>query len=211
MIDGVITGSNDVNDNVTGDAGDNIFFVGRGTDLVQGLGGNDTLRVDGDVFEWTYTQNNGVLVMSHPTWGVNTLISIENIFSLRSGNSFTTNEAINSTVGLPALRVDNDNVINGTPGDDFIPGSAAVAGMYGGLGNDVFQGTAGFDQVNYDGARAEFTFSENADGSIRVSHPIWGTDTLIDIDGVIFTGFEPGVGGAQTAPFEFVNVSDLTG
>lgn len=211
VTNGVITGSNDVNDNLTGTAANDTFFVGRGNDLVRGLGGTDTLRVDGDVFEWTYSQDGDTLTMTHPTWGVNTLISLERIFSLRSGQDFTVNQAIASTNGLPAFRLDNDNVINGTPGNDTIPGQVGVQGFYGGLGNDTYQGTGNFEQVNYDGARAEYTFSRNANGSIRVSHPIWGTDTLINIDGVIFTGVEPGVGGNRTAEFEFVNIGDLAG
>jgi len=182
-----------------------------GNDLVRGLGGQDNLRVDGDVFEWTYAQNGDSLTMSHPTWGVNTLISMEQIFSLRSGSNFTINQAVASTNGLPAFRLDGDNVINGTPGNDFIPSQAGVQGFYGGLGNDTYQGTGNFEQVNYDGARAEYTFARLANGSIRVSHPIWGTDTLVNIDAVIFTGVEPGAGGARSAEFEFVSIGDLVG
>ena len=209
LINGVITGSNDVNDNLTGDDENNVFFVGRGSDLVRGLGGQDTLRVDGDVFEWTYLEEDDVVTMTHPTWGVNTLIGIEQIFSLRSGQDFPIIQAIASTDGLPEFRLDNDNVINGTPGDDIIPAQTGVQGFYGGLGDDTYQGTANFEQVNYDGARAEYMFSQNADGSIRVTHPIWGDDTLLDIDALIFTGVEPGVGGVRSAPFEFVNIGDL--
>jgi len=211
LVNGIITGSNDVNDNVTGTAANNTFFVGRGNDLVRGLGGQDSLRVDGDIFEWTYSQDGETLTMTHPTWGVNTLISIERIVSLRSGQTFTVNQAIASTNGLPAFRLDGDNVINGTPGSDTIPGQAGVQGFYGGLGNDTYQGTGNFEQVNYDGARTEYTFAQNNDGSIRVSHSIWGTDTLVNIDGVIFTGVEPGSGGTRTADFEYVDIGDLVG
>lgn len=209
LIDGIITGSNDVNDNLTGDDGNNVFFAGRGNDLIRGLGGQDTLRVDGDVFEWTYSEDNDVITMTHPTWGVNTLMNVERIFSLRAGQDFTVIQAIASTNGLPEFRLDNDNVINGTNRDDLIPAQAGVQGFYGGLGNDTYQGTANFEQVNYDGARAEYTIRQNTNGSISISHPIWGDDTLFDIDGLIFTGVEPGVGGEQSAPFEFVNIGDL--
>jgi Ca2+-binding RTX toxin-like protein len=142
---------------------------------------------------------------------MNTLISIERIFSLRAGQDYTINQAIASTNGLPAFRLDNDNVINGTPGDDVIPAQTGVQGFYGGLGNDTYQGSNNFEQVNYDGARDEFTISRNANGSVSVNHPIWGNDTLIDIDGVVFTGVEPGVGGVRTAEFEYVSIADLVG
>jgi len=199
-----------VNDTLVGDGGDNTFFAGRGTDLIQGGAGNDTLNVDGDIFEWTYSANaDGSITMTHPTWGENTLIGIEQILSQRSGEVFSIDEAIASTNGLPRFRVDNDNVINGTNGDDVIPGVDGLQGFYGGTGDDVFLGTDGFDQINYDGARAEYTITQNGDGSVTVDHPIWGTDTLNDIEGLVFTGVEPGVGGAQTAPFEFISVDDL--
>ena len=210
LVNGIITGSNDVNDTLIGDAGNNTFFAGRGTDVIQGGAGQDTLNVDGDIFEWTFSANaDGSVSMTHPTWGQNTLIGIEQITSQRSGETFSIDDAIASTNGLPRFRLDNDNVINGTNGDDNIQGGADVQGFYGGTGNDVYFGTDAFEQVNYDGARSEYNITQNNDGSITVDHPIWGTDTLIDIDGLIFTGVEPGVGGAQTAPFEFISTDGL--
>jgi len=184
LIDGIITGSNDVDDTLIGDGGDNTFFAGRGTDLIQ-------------------------VTMTHPTWGANTLIGIEQITSQRSGETFSIDEAIASTNGLPRFRLDNDNVINGTHLDDVIPGGTDVQGFYGGTGDDVFLGTGDFEQVNYDGSRSEYEFTQNADGSITVEHDIWGTDTLNDIDALIFTGVEPGVGGARSGPFEFITVPPL--
>jgi len=210
LIDGVITGSNDVDDTLIGDGGNNVFFAGRGTDLIQGGAGNDTLRVDGDIFEWTYSANaDGSVTMTHPTWGENTLVGIEQILSQRSGETFSIDDAIASTNGLPRFRLDNDNVINGTNGDDVIPGGSDVQGFYGGTGDDVFLGTGDFEQVNYDGSRFEYSITQNGDGSITVDHPIWGTDTLNDIDALIFTGVEPGVGGERSGPFEFIAIDDL--
>ena len=211
LIDGIITGSNDVNDTLVGDAGDNTFFAGRGTDVIQGGEGNDTLNVDGDIIEWTFTRNDdGSVTMTHPTWGENTLVGIEQIFSQRAGETFSIDDAIDSTAGLPAFRLDADNVINGTNGDDFIAADASVTGFYGGTGNDTFLADEdGFVQVNYDGSSSEFNITQNGDGSITVDHPIWGTDTLINIDALIFTGVEPGVGGATSGPFEFITTDDL--
>ena len=213
LIDGIITGSNDVDDTLVGDAGDNTFFAGRGTDVIIGSEGNDTLNVDGDIFEWTFTQNgDGSVTMTHPTWGENTLVGIEQILSQRSGETFSIADAIASTDGLPAFRLDADNVINGTNGDNFITADASVTGFYGGTGNDTFFAEEdGFVQVNYDGSSSEFNITQNDDGSITVDHPIWGTDTLINIDALIFTGVEPGVGGATAGPFEFISTADLFG
>ena len=211
-VGGVITGSNDVNDFLNGTNGNDTFFAGRGTDVITGGAGNDTLRVDGDIIEWTFSANaDGSVTMTHPTWGQNTLIGIEQIFSQRAGQSFSIDDAIEMTNGLPRFRLDNDNVINGTNGNDNLQGGGDIQGFYGGTGNDVYFGSDDFDQVNYDGARSEYTITENNNGSITVDHPIWGRDTLNDIDGLVFTGVEPGVGGERTAAFEFVSTDDLFG
>ena len=106
--------------------------------------------------------------MTHPTWGENTLVGIEQILSQRSGETFSIDDAIASTNGLPRFRLDNDNVINGTNGDDFITADANVQGFYGGTGDDTYFGTDAFEQVNYDGSRSEYNITQNGDGSITV-------------------------------------------
>jgi len=178
-VDGGILGSNDTNDTLQGGAEDNVFFVGRGVDFIDGGAGNDVLNVDGEAIEWTFTQlANGDVVMTHPTWGENTLSNVESIFFARSGETLSIQAAIAATAGLPAQRVDSDNVVNGTNGNDTIQVVDGLQGAYGGVGDDIYNGAAdSFSQVNYDGVRSEFTIVENANGSITVFHPIWGTDT----------------------------------
>ena len=179
-VNGAIVGSNDTDDTLIGGGEDNAFFVGRGTDFVDGGGGNDVLNVDGEVIEWTFTQlANGNVLMTHPTWGANTLANIESIFFARSGTTMSVQDAIDATAGLPDQRLDSDNVINGTDGDDFLFASVGIQGLYGGVGNDTFDGDAGnFNQVNYDGIRSEFSIVDNGDGSITVFHPIWGLSLI---------------------------------
>jgi len=208
---GGVLGSNETNDVLTGGEEDNVFFVGRGQDSIDGGSGQDVLNVDGEVIEWTFVNiPNGSVVMVHPTWGVNTLTNIESIFFARSGETLTIEEAFAATAGLPRQRVDSDNVLNGGPLTDTLQDTAGLFGLYGGVGDDTFEGIAGnFSQVNYDGLRSEFTITENDDGSITVSHPIWGTDTLNDIDALVFTGAEPGVDGVRSGDFEQVLVSDI--
>ena len=210
-VNGGVVGSNDTNDNLQGDDENNVFFVGRGTDFVDGGAGNDTLNVDGEAIEWTFTTlANGQILMTHPTWGSNTLENIEFIFFARSGITLSVQDAIAATADLPDQRIDSDNVLNGTNGNDTLNDNADVGGLYGGVGDDNFIGDSdSFSQVNYDGVRAEFTVLQNNDGSITVFHPIWGTDTLLNIDALIFTGREPGVDGLQTGDFEFIDVTDL--
>jgi len=214
VIDGTaggILGSNETDDTLTGSAENNVFFVGRGTDTINGRGGQDVLNVDGEALEWNFTTlADGSVVMTHPTWGTNTLTNVESIFFARSGTTLSIADAIAATAGLPTLRVDSDTVLNGTPGNDTLQDAVGLLGLYGGVGNDTYQGVAGnFSQVNYDGIRSEFTITENNDGSITVFHPIWGTDTLVDINALVFTGSEPGVDGVRSGDFEQVLADDI--
>lgn len=82
-----------------------------------------------------------------------------------------------------------DEFIAGTNEDDFIDGQGGNDVLYGGFGNDTLDGGGGdYNQVDYDGALSEYAFEQNADGTVTVTHPQWGTDTLIDIDGFWFRG-----------------------
>lgn len=186
MVEGVYTGTNN-DDALEGGGADMIFYAGRGTDTVTG-NGEATLYVDGEVIEWTFTENaNGTVEMSHPMWGVKTVDGVDSILFLRSIQTMTIAEAIAATAGLPDFRMDGDGVINGTPGDDIMTGTAVTEFFYGGLGNDSYDGAGEYDQVNYDGARSEYDITENADGSFTISHEVWGTDTVENIEGFYFT------------------------
>lgn len=210
LIDGIITGSNAVDDLLLGDEGDNIFFAGQGNDIIRGEGGTDQLNVDGDVIEWTFSiSEEGLVIMTHPTWGENILDSVEAILFGRSGEIFTVAQAIEATEDLPEFRLDADNVFNGTNGNDQLIFGAGDQSLYGGVGDDFYDGGDGFDQINYDGLRSEYTITQSANGTITVDHPIWGTDNLVNIEALVFTGFEPGAAGQQVGDFEFILTGDL--
>jgi len=103
---------------------------------------------------------------------------------------------------LPEFRLDDDNVFNGTNGNDQLIFGAGDQNLYGG---------DGFDQVNYDGLRSEYTISQSENGTISIDHPIWGTDNLVNIEALVFTGFEPGADGQQVGDFEFILTGDPFG
>jgi len=188
LIGGVMTGTTG-NNALTGDGDANVFYANRGNDTIDGNGGTDTLNVDGDVIEWTFTQNNnGSVTMTHPTWGQNILTSIELINFGRSGQTFSVADAIAQTAGLPEFRLDNDNVLNGTNGNDVMIGTNADENFYGGVGNDFYNGGGGFDQLNYDGNFSEYTVTQNDNGSFTISHDVWGVDTFQNIEGLFFNG-----------------------
>ena len=129
-VNGGVLGSNETDDTLTGGTEDNVFFVGRGVDSIDGGSGTDTLNVDGEAIEWNFsTLADGSVVMTHPTWGTNTLTNVESIFFARSGETLSIADAIAATAGLPAQRVHSDVVLNGTPGDDTLVNSAGLAGL----------------------------------------------------------------------------------
>ena len=52
-------------------------------------------------------------------------------------------------------------------------------------GNNTYRGSAAdYDQVDYDARLSEYSIFTNANGSVTVSHPTLGTDTLFDINGI---------------------------
>jgi len=58
-------------------------------------------------------------------------------------------------------------------------------------GNNVFNGTdAQYDQVDYDGNLLDYVFTRNDNGTVTVTHPTLGTDTLSSIEGFWFYGEE---------------------
>lgn len=188
LVGGIYTGTSG-DDTLSGSDNAETFYVGMGTDSVNGNGGTDTLRLDGDAIEWTFTENNdGSVSMSHATWGETTVTGIELLTFMRSGTTMTVAAAIAATEGLPAFRIDGDGVINGTAGDDVIIGSRQTDMFYGGVGDDRYDGGDGFDQINYDGTRDEYEITQNADGSYTIAHDVWGTDTFSDIEGLYFNG-----------------------
>ncbi|MCK5931605.1 MAG: hypothetical protein KAG89_05485, partial [Fulvimarina manganoxydans] len=77
-----------------------------------------------------------------------------------------------------------------TDGADRFIGTEGRDTFYGGKGDDVYKGGAGYDQVDYDGKSQDYDFKQNADGTVTVSHPTYGTDKLEGINGFWFRGEE---------------------
>ena len=76
--------------------------------------------------------------------------------------------------------------VSGTDGADRFLGTSGNDTFYGGRGDDRYEGGGGYNQVDFDGRSTDYTFTRNGDGTIGVSHPTYGDDTLEDIDGIWF-------------------------
>ncbi|WP_409432818.1 hypothetical protein ACJ3XI_11510 [Litorimonas sp. RW-G-Af-16] len=187
---GTITGTTG-NNNLVGTNGTDIFYGDRGNDTFDGRGDEyDQVEYDGELIEYTFTQNaNGSVTASHPTWGRDTLIDIDGFWFMREQAWYSIEDAIALTQDLPTFRLDADDVLNGTPGNDVMRAEADGTNFYGGTGNDRFIGRSNaYDQVNFDGDVEDYVITANNNGSFTFEHPVWGRDTLVNIDGIWFNG-----------------------
>ena len=178
------------NDRLTGGNQNDIFYGGRGDDVIDGNGGGyNQVEYDGDLNEYTFTQNaNGSVTVTHATWGTDTLTDIDGLWFYREAAWYSVDDAIRLSDGAPEFRLDADGVLNGTTGDDRMIGDAGDDFYYGGTGNDFYNGNEGYNQVNFGGALSEYTITQNDNGSYTFDHPVWGTDTLTNIDGLWLGG-----------------------
>jgi len=186
---GIITGNGGNNRLIGGNQND-LFYGGRGDDVIDGNGGNyNQVEYDGSLNEYSFTRNqDGSVTAVHATWGTDTLTDIDGFWFDREQTWYSIDDAIRLTEGAPEFRLDDDGVLNGTPDNDRMIGTGADDFYYGGTGDDFYNGNNGYNQVNFDGALEDYTITQNATGDYVFDHPVWGTDTLRNIDGLWLGG-----------------------
>ena len=94
----------------------------------------------------------------------------------------------NENVGI-AFSATIENVI-GSNGDDEITGNSSDNEFTGGLGDDTLDGGTGSDTAIYSGLYAQYTITDNNDGSYTVADSRSdrdGTDTIQNIQALRFT------------------------
>ena len=85
-----------------------------------------------------------------------------------------------------AITLGVENIIGGA-GDDVLIGSVGNNILEGGAGDDTLDGAEGSDQAVYStGALSDFDIIANIDGSFTVSSLLTGTDTLHNIESILF-------------------------
>lgn len=184
----------DGKDDFRGGDGLDVFYGGKGDDIYDGAGGDyNQVDFDGAASEYTFTRNpDGTVTVAHPEHGADTLKNIGGVWFGGEAKWYSLKNLVETQ---PPGQV---NIINasdaggylaGTSGDDDFRGGAGVDVFYGGKGDDLYDGAGGdYNQVDFNGAAAEYDFVLENDGSVTVTHPEYGKDVLTNIGGVWFGG-----------------------
>jgi Ca2+-binding RTX toxin-like protein len=191
----------DGNDHLIGNGGDDMLLGGDGNDTLNGGAGDDVLAGGGGTYnqadyegvhgDFSFVRNpdNSVTVTS-AAWGADTLTDIDGVWFVGEAKWYDIDDLIDyNSFDTLDTGTSGDDYLTGTAGNDAILGGEGNDTLYGGAGDDLLDGQGGaYNQVDYDGAASDYTFTRNADNSITVSHATYGTDTLKNIDGVWFYG-----------------------
>ncbi|MEM5494468.1 calcium-binding protein [Hoeflea sp. AS16] len=198
------------NDTIRGLAGSDLLIGGGGNDTLLGGDGNDTLNggagddvlaggggsynqvdYEGNHNDFSFVRNLDTSVtVTSAAWGTDTLTDINGVWFVGEAKWYDLDNLIDyDSFDTLDTGTAGDDYLTGTAGNDAILGGDGDDTLYGGAGDDLLDGQGGtYNQADYDGAASDYTFTRNADDSITVSHALYGTDTLKNIDGVWFYG-----------------------
>ncbi len=129
--------------------------------------------------------------MVNATYGTDTLLNINGVWFCGENKWYSLNGPVQkTTTGTTTITATTaGGSLNGTSGNNQFIGGAGDDVFHGDKGNDTYDGgTAGYDQVDFDGHRADYTFTYNADGTVTATYADFGTDILTNIDGAWFYG-----------------------
>jgi hypothetical protein len=185
----------DANDDISSGGGVDVINGSKGNDNIDGGGAEyDQVDYDGAASDYTFTKNDdGSVTVVKPDGGIDTLKNIDGFWFKGSQEWKPLSEVLSDTdggnTGGPIEGTDGDDYLSGTDGDDTINAGEGVDVINGSEGNDVINGgDAGYNQIDYDGARSEYIFTDNGDGTFSVTKPDGGMDTISDIGGFWFKG-----------------------
>lgn len=183
----------DGNDRLQGDGGEDVFYGGLGDDAYFGGGYIDQVHFDGVIADYVIKEHSdGSVTFAHAIYGTDTLHAIRGLLFLGNQEWISVAEAVKNYAISEHINVifasDTHLMNDGTSGDDRFEGNDNENHFRGWGGDDVYYGKGGYDQVNYDGAAADYQIFENVDGSVVIASAATGTDTLYGIEGAWFNG-----------------------
>ncbi|MEP0943224.1 MAG: calcium-binding protein [Rhizobiaceae bacterium] len=211
------TAGTDGDDHLMGHEGAHVFAGSAGNDMIMG-GADDYSQVDymGTPQDYTFIKNDDGSVTVIKPDGTDTLTDIDGIWFGGSGEWLSLEDLITESSEGPTdgqsqdpvdesdestgvVGSDENDFLFGTEGNDVIDLGLGLDVINGSAGNDTIDGgDSGYNQIDYDGAATDYTFTRHEDGSVTVIKPD-GIDTLTDIAGVWFKGSK-----------EWLTMDDLT-
>ena len=177
------------NDSLIGGLGDDTLNGGLGNDRLNGGAGIDTADYSSGIVDPPgpvgpqpvigassgVTVNLNVQGVAQNTGGagLDTLVSIENVFGTNFNDILTGNGA--------------DNLLSGLAGNDQLIGGGGNDTLNGGSGNDLLNGGTGSDTASYSSATASVTVNLNLAGAQNTGGG--GIDTLVSIENLAGSRF----------------------
>ena len=179
------------NDSLFGRAGLDLLYGGSGDDRLNGGVGNDTLNGGTGIDTADYSSGtvNGQAIIGATAGvsvnlnlagaqntggaGIDTLVSIENLFGTNFNDILTGNAA--------------NNVLSGLNGNDQLTGGGGNDTLKGGLGNDTVNGGTGSDTASYSDVTAGVGVNLNLVGAQNTGGG--GIDQLVSIENLTGSRF----------------------
>lgn len=166
-IEGAVAGSggstiyaNNSGNTITGGIGADIIYEGAGSDTIAGNGGVDTVVFSGAYSHYALSGSIAGMVV--------------------------TGDGTDRLSGIEILQFSDRTVDLSTVGQ-FINGSAANDKLVAGNGNDFINGGAGFDSLNFSGARSNYTVvASGSDFVVTDNSGSGGQDTLSGVERLYF-------------------------
>ncbi|KYG21639.1 hypothetical protein SE92_16370 [Bradyrhizobium sp. AT1] len=202
------------NDILTSGDGDNTLFGNAGNDVLDGGAGNDYLSGGTGADTFIYATGDGadyVQDFLHSDGDKVDLTGVNGVFSLADVQAHATQNGLDTSLdfgggntlylqnvnlgsltasdfvfGTPIVGDDNPNTLVGTSHNDTIVALGGNDMLEGGGGLDLLDGGSGFDRAIYAAATGSI-IANLAAGT--ASGPGVGTDTLVNIEGVIGSDF----------------------
>jgi len=163
-----------MNDTMTGSAGDEIFVGGLGNDVMDGLGGYDTVNYE--------TFNTYVTVESVPGG-----MSI-NLQSGQASGAWGTDTILNMEA---AVGTNYDDFITGNEARNLLVGNGGNDTIRGGDGDDTLYGGDGLDWALFTGQESDhlIVFSFFGDRAVNDTVAGGGVDELTGIERLLFDDY----------------------
>jgi Ca2+-binding RTX toxin-like protein len=152
------------NDNIAGNAQNNVLIGGAGNDTLTANGGVDTML--GGLGNDSYVVDNAADVVTEAVGQGNDTVFAMVSYALQAGSEVETMR-VNVTTGLTLTGNEFNNTIIGNTGNDT---------LFGGAGNDVLSGLAGADTMS--GGTGNDTYTVDNAGDLVLENVGEGTDTV---------------------------------